>query len=65
MYWVISKDNFCGEGPGSDEHIVCVLFKRENADAIAKIMNDDNGDPNSARYYVAVPSGTKLQKFEP
>lgn len=65
MWWVISKDNFGGEGPGSDDKIIAVLYHRDNAENICYILNVDDPHKNRSRYYFVVPEGTKLQKFEP
>lgn len=66
-FGVVDTDNFGGDYP-DEKFVVPCWLRKETADAIAKLLNDENG-PNpdySARLFKVVERGYKLQPgFKP
>lgn len=63
MARIVDTDNFCGDYPA--EHFVLWTMKKESAERIADILNEDAGE-HASRYYKVVEDDYVLQPgFEP
>ena len=64
IYGIVDSDNFGSDYP-DEKFIVACWLKKETAETIAKILNDEAGE-DSRRYYKVVERGYELQPgFEP
>ncbi len=65
LYQIVETDNFGSDYP--DEKFVSLpLLRKDDAEAIAKVINDKLGGDRAPRYWLIVERGYKLQPgFEP